>query len=316
LDVIGAGNFARTMLLPHLKGKLELGTIVNGTGLSARHVKEKFGFAAAETDAGKVWEKEGASAVVIGTRHHLHAQLVIDGLQRGKHVFVEKPLCLTREELTAVDAAMEATEGSVMVGFNRRFAPATTELVKVLEGIPGPKTLAYHIFAGPLAPDHWYANIEESGGRVLGEACHFLDYACFLLGAAPIKVTAQTVWPARGAHAFADSVTAQVEFSDGSSAQIIYTAEGDFAFPKETFRIFGSGLVAECENFQTLTLYRKRTRTVKKFSGKGHAEEMTAWTAFLKGAVPHPLPYAQSRQSMMLTFAVLESLREGGSVRV
>ncbi|HYF34922.1 MAG TPA: Gfo/Idh/MocA family oxidoreductase, partial [Prosthecobacter sp.] len=312
LHVIGAGNFARTMLLPHLKGNIVLGTIVNATGLSARHVKEKFGFAEAETDAAAVWKQNGTSAVMIGTRHHLHAPLVLKGLQAGKHVFVEKPLCLTPEELREIDDAMAATKGSVMVGFNRRFAPAALALKEAMATVPGPKTLAYHVFAGPLAPDHWYANLEESGGRVLGEACHFLDLACFLLGSAPVQVTAQTV----GRPLFPDSVTAQIAFADGSSAQIIYSADGDFSFPKETFRVFGSGMVAECENFQTLTLYHKRNRSVKKFSGKGHAEEMAAWLAFLKGAAPHPLPFAAARQSMGLSFATLASIREGCSVKL
>jgi predicted dehydrogenase/threonine dehydrogenase-like Zn-dependent dehydrogenase len=315
VDVIGAGNFARTMLLPHLKGNIPFGTIVNATGLSARHVREKFGFAKAETDASHLWNGgTSKAAVVIGTRHHLHAPLVLEALQRGRHVFVEKPLCLTEEELAAIDAAIASTDGSVMVGFNRRFAPAAVALQQTLSTTPGPKTLAYHVFAGPLAPDHWYANVAESGGRVLGEACHFFDFACFLLGARPLRVTAQCVGTPAGRQPFPDSVTAQIEFDDGSSAQILYSAEGDFAFPKETFRVFGSGLVAECENFQRLTLCRDRRRTTQKFTGKGHAEEMAAWLAFLQQAAPHPLPYAQSRQSMALTFAVLRSLREGGSV--
>ncbi|MES2595859.1 MAG: Gfo/Idh/MocA family oxidoreductase, partial [Verrucomicrobiota bacterium] len=308
LHVLGAGNFARTMLLPHVKGQITLGTIVNATGLSARHVKEKFGFTNAETDAAKVFDSKGG-AVMIGTRHHLHAPYTLGALAADKHVFVEKPLCLTRDELTQIDAAMDSTRGSVMVGFNRRFAPATVELKKTLETISGPKTLAFHVFAGPLAPDHWYANLDESGGRVLGEACHFFDFACHLLGK-PVRVTAQTV----GRGAFPDSVTTQIEFNDGSAAQIIYSAEGDFAFPKETFRVFASGLVAECVNFQELALHRRRKRVVTKFSSKGHAEEMAAWTAFLKGSRPHPLPYSESRQSMALTFAALESLRENRSI--
>lgn len=314
LDVIGAGNFARTMLLPHVKGQLPLGTIVNGTGLSARHVKEKFGFEVAGTDSSGIFEGSSPAAVMIGTRHHLHAPLVLEGLKAGRHVFVEKPLCLTREELEDISATVHHQNGkppgSVMVGFNRRFAPATVELKRVLQAVPGPKTLTYHVFAGPLAPDHWYANLEESGGRVLGEACHFLDFACHVLGSTPRKVTAQTVWPARGRNAFPDSVTAQVEFSDGSSFQLVYSAEGDFAFPKETFRVFASGLVAEGENFQKLSLYQKRKATVKKYTSKGHAEEMAAWTSFLKGEREHPLPYEQTHQSMRLTFAVLESIRE------
>jgi predicted dehydrogenase len=315
LDVVGAGNFARTMLLPHVKGRVALGTIVNATGLSARHVKEKFGFSSAETEAAKVFGSNGATphAVMIGTRHHLHAPLVLEALRANRHVFVEKPLCLTRDELADIDAAMQTTKGSVMVGFNRRFAPATAEVKKALAGIPGPKTLAFHVFAGKLAPDHWYANLEESGGRVLGEACHFFDFACHLLGK-PERITAQTVWPTAGSRTFPDSVTAQIEFADGSCAQIIYTAEGDTAFPKETFRVFASGFVAECENFQKLTIYRGRKTTVKKFTSKGHAEEMEAWTKFLRAESEHPLSYADSRQSMEATFAVLESIREGRGV--
>ena len=308
LDVIGAGNFARTMLLPHVKGKVTLGTIVNATGLSARHVKEKFGFTHAETDATKVFDADTA-AVMIGTRHHLHAPLVLKALQSGKQVFVEKPLCLTQDELSQIDSAMLESKGSVMVGFNRRFAPATVAMMEVLKTVSGPKTLAFQVNAGVLAPDHWYANVAESGGRVLGEACHFFDFACHVLGK-PVKVTAQTV----GRPKVPDSVTAQIEFADGSSAQVIYSAEGDSAFPKETFRVFASGLVCECENFMKLSIFKQRKTTVKKFTSKGHAEEMAAWLAFLKHGAAHPLPYEEARQSMHLTFAVLESIREGRSI--
>jgi predicted dehydrogenase/threonine dehydrogenase-like Zn-dependent dehydrogenase len=311
LDVIGAGNFARTMLLPHLKGKIILGTIVNATGLSARHVKEKFGFSNAETDAAKVLGGPSPSAVMIGTRHHLHAPLVLKALQAGKQIFVEKPLCLTQDELAQIDTAMLQSQGSVMVGFNRRFAPATVAMLEVLKTVSGPKTLTFQVNAGLLAPDHWYANVAESGGRVLGEACHFFDFACHVLGR-PVKVTAQTV----GRPKVPDSVTAQIEFADGSSAQVIYSAEGDSAFPKESFRVFASGLVCECENFMKLSLFQRRKQTVKKFASKGHAEEMAAWLPFLKGGAAHPLPYEQARQSMRLTFAVLESIREGRSIEL
>ena len=312
LDVIGAGNFARTMLLPHLKGNIAFGTIANATGLSAQHVKEKFRFANAETDSAKVFANEG-NALMIGTRHHLHAPLVLEGLRTNKHIFVEKPLCLTRDELAEIDAAMAPTQGSVMVGFNRRFAPATVELKKLLANVPGPKTLAFHVFAGPLAPDHWYANFDESGGRVLGEACHFFDFACCLFGK-PLQVTAQTIWPTQGRSAFPDSVTAQIEFANGSCAQIIYTAEGDSAFPKETFRVFASGFIAECENFQTLRIYRGRKVRVKKFTSKGHAEEMEVWTKFLRAEGEHPLCYTDIRQSMELTFSALDSIRENQAI--
>jgi predicted dehydrogenase/threonine dehydrogenase-like Zn-dependent dehydrogenase len=328
LDVIGAGNFARTMLLPHLKGEVPFGTVVNATALSAAHVKEKFGFAEAATDparllgapcpAGSVTARPGdaPTAVLIATRHHLHAPIVQAALAANRHVFVEKPLCLTRAELAAIDDALAGSSGSVQVGFNRRFAGASVALKTILQNVPGPKSASFRVMAGRLDPQHWYANLTESGGRVLGEACHFLDFFCFLFDAPPIRVTAQTLWPATGRLPFPDSVTAQVEFADGSGGQLVYTAEGDSTWPKEVCTVFGAGLVAEIANFQELVVHRGRRRTRHTFDGKGHAEQMAAWAAFLRGEAAHPFPYEQARQSTRLTFAVLESIQAGTSIAV
>jgi predicted dehydrogenase/threonine dehydrogenase-like Zn-dependent dehydrogenase len=318
LDVIGAGNFARTMLLPHVKGDIPLGTVVNNTSLSANHVKAKFGFAEAATDyAAVVGSKtNGPGAVLVATRHHLHAPIVQSALAANRHVFVEKPLCLSRQELSVIDAAVDASGGSVQVGFNRRFAGASVDLKKLMASAPGPKTISYRVVPGKLDPGHWYANHAESGGRVLGEACHFLDYFCFLLEAAPLRVLAQTTWPVSGRLPFPDSVTAQVEFADGSSAQLVYSAEGDPSWPKEVCTVFAAGLVAEIENFQKLVVHRGRKTSSHSYQGKGHAEQMAAWMSFLRGAADHPMPYEQSRRSMLLTFAVLESIQAGRSVEV
>ena len=316
LDVIGAGNFARTMLLPHLKDKVPFGTVVNNTALSANHVKSKFGFAEAATDYAALFAKKESAAVIVATRHHLHAPIVKAALSASRHVFVEKPLCLTREELAEIDAVLAKSSGSVQVGFNRRFAGASVELKKLLRATPGPKTASFRVSPGKLDPAHWYANYAESGGRVLGEACHFLDYFCFLFDSKPVRVSAQTTWPASGRLPFPDSVTAQVEFADGSCGQLVYSAEGDSSWPKEVCTVFGAGFVAEIKNFQKLSIHRGRKATTHSYNGKGHAEQMTAWAAFLRGAAEHPLPYGQSRQSMALTFAVLESIQAGQSVEV
>ncbi len=316
LDVIGAGNFARTMLLPHLKDKVPFGTVVNNTALSANHVKSKFGFAEAATDYAALFAKKESGAVIVATRHHLHAQIVKASLSANRHVFVEKPLCLTREELAEIDAILAKSSGTVQVGFNRRFAGASVELKKLLRATPGPKTASFRVSPGKLDPAHWYANYAESGGRVLGEACHFLDYFCFLFDSKPVRVLAQTTWPASGRLPFPDSVTGQVEFADGSCGQLVYSAEGDSSWPKEVCTVFGAGFVAEIENFQKLVIHRGRKAATHSYNGKGHAEQMTAWAAFLRGTAEHPLPYEQSRQSMALTFAVLESIQAGRSVEV
>jgi predicted dehydrogenase/threonine dehydrogenase-like Zn-dependent dehydrogenase len=314
LDVIGAGNFARTMLLPHLKDKLIFGTVVNQTALSAGHVRAKFGFAHAATDPASIYQDDAAAGVLIATRHHLHAPLVKQALVAHRHVFVEKPLCLTGDELREIDQARAASRGSVMVGFNRRFAPASVELKRHLAASPGPKTASFRVVPGKLDPQHWYANYAESGGRVLGEACHFLDFFCYLFEADPVRVLAQTTWPPSGRLPFPDSVTAQIEFADGSCGQLVYSAEGDPSWPKETLTVFAASLVAEIINFQQLTVHRGRKRKAFSYRSKGHAEEMSAWLSFLSGHHPHPLPYAQARRSMLLTFAVLDSIRTGRSV--
>ncbi|MHC1763037.1 MAG: Gfo/Idh/MocA family oxidoreductase [Verrucomicrobiia bacterium] len=315
LDVIGAGNFARTMLLPHLKDKVAFGSIVNQTALSARHVQTKFGFEKAATDGMELLKTgDSSAAVLIATRHHLHAPLVLEALQHGRHIFVEKPLCLALTELQEIDAAYEKSQGTLQVGFNRRFAPASVELKKVLAASPGPKSASFRINAGRLDPKHWYANFSESGGRVLGEACHFLDYFCFIFDSDPVRIFAQTTWPTEGRQPYPDSVAAQVEFADGSTGQLLYSAEGDPKFPKEMLTVYASGAVCEITNYQELVVHSNRQRKSHSYNSKGHAEQMAAWQAFLRGQSDHPLPYAQARRSMLLTFAVLESIQKGNAV--
>ncbi len=316
VDVIGAGNFARTMLLPHLKEKIRFRTVVNQTSLSANHVKTKFGFEHADTGTDEVFKQDGNGAVIISTRHHLHAPLVISALKAKREIFVEKPICLTRDELAEIDATHAAGNYSIKVGFNRRFAPASVELKQLLSGAPGPMSVSYRCMAGKLDPAHWYSNIAESGGRVLGECCHFLDYMRFLFDSEPVQVFAQTTWPTSGKNAFPDSVNAQIEFANGSSGQLIYSAQGDAAYPKESVTVFASGMVVEIFNFLEMQIYRGRKKAKKSFNSKGHAEQMAAWLSFLRGETEHPFPYEKSRASMLLTFALLESIQQGRAVRV
>lgn len=316
VDVIGAGNFARTMLLPSLKGQLPLGTVVNQTSLSANHVKNKFGFSRAETDAREAFRQAGNGAVVISTRHHLHAPLVLDAIKAGRQIFVEKPICLKREELRQIDEAYAKGGASIQVGYNRRFAPASQEIKQLLAGAPGPLSVTYRVMAGKLDPAHWYANVTESGGRVLGETCHMLDYLCFLFDSEPLQVFAQTTWPTTGKMPFPDSVCVQVEFANGSCGQIDYSAQGDTAYPKESFTLFGSGLVVEVFNFMEMHIYRGRKKSKKSFGSKGHAEQVAAWLGFLRGQTEHPFPHEKSRTSMLLTFAVLESIQKQRAVRL
>ena len=317
LHVVGAGNFVKTMLLPHLQGKIPLGTVVNQTALSANHVKNKFGFKNASDQLDEIFKFGSNGALIIGTRHHLHAPIVCASLAKGMQIFVEKPLCLTEDELSQIDQLMQSGKGgSVMVGFNRRFAPLSVEMKKTLLLSPGPKSAVYRVMAGKLDPKHWYANYAESGGRILGEACHFLDYFCWLFESKPKRVFAQNAWPVEGVLDFPDTVTAQVEFENGSSGQLIYSAEGDSSYPKERITVFGAGVVCELDNYRYLEVYKNHSCRKIRGNSKGHPEQMDLWLSFLKGESAHPLPYQQSRQSMLLTFALLKSIQNGKSVEL
>lgn len=308
LSVIGAGNFARTMLLPHVKKRISLHTVVNATPLSARHVKEKFGFAHASTDVTSIWAT--TSAVLISTRHHLHAPLVILCLQHQRHLFVEKPLCLTQEELRKIDQAYQGGS-SIMVGFNRRFAPAMVALKERIDATNSALSLNIIVNSGPLSSEHWYAHLDESGGRIIGEGCHFYDLACYFLGT-PLRVTAQRV----GRNPVSDSVAAQIEFANGSTAQILYSAEGDPAYPKESYRLIAPDWVAESENALTLIVYERRKRKQQSFSSKGHAEEMDAWLSYLQGKTAHPMSWESIYTTMKLTFAIVQAVQECRTVEL
>ena len=205
----------------------------------------------------------------------------------------------------------------MQVGFNRRFAPVSQTLKRALSSIVGPKSVSIRVMAGKLDPEHWYANFEESGGRVVGEACHFFDYLRFIIGSPAVSVTAQTAWPTEGRLPFPDSVTAQVSFEDGSSGQLIYSAEGDVKYPKEKMTVYAAGLTAEVENFQKLSLYRQRKVSQEKSLSKGHPEQMQSWVRFLNGKQPSiDLPYEEAKQSMELTFAAVESIQQGRTVKL
>jgi predicted dehydrogenase len=151
---------------------------------------------------------------------------------------------------------------------------------------------------------------------VLGEACHFVDYACFLMASPPVRVTAEPLGPVHGRLAFVDGFSAQVAFADGSCAQLVYAPEASAGWPKEVFTVFASGFAVEVTNFQQMVLHRRRAQRVLRFGSKGHAEEMAAWIEYLQARAPHPLDYAAARQSMHVTFAVLESIQQGRPIEL
>ena len=242
LGVIGAGLYANATLLPALKKlkEIELVGIASAGGLHAQHSGDKFGFAYATSDDEQILNDSSINAVAILTRHDSHADLVVKALKAGKHVFVEKPLAVDADQLNGVIEQLSISNRQIFtVGFNRRFAPLAIELAQFLSGRTEPLHVHYRVNAGYIPPNHWVHDPLQGGGRIIGEGCHFVDFITFLVGAAPVSVSAHAL-PDIGKYR-EDNVSMTFTFPDGSIGVVDYLANGDKSFPKERVEVFCGG---------------------------------------------------------------------------
>ena len=247
LSFLGSGNYATAVLIPAFKkaGAL-LQTVASSGGVSGVHAGRKYGFAESTTDSESLFTDEDTDAVIVTTRHNSHANFILRGLDQGKHLFVEKPLCLTLEELSAIEAAYKG-KSLLMVGFNRRFSPHIQKMKSLMTGVTGPKCMVMTVNAGAIPSDHWTQDIEVGGGRIIGEACHFIDLLRFVAGV-PIVSYRKTEMDATTQ----DTVTLELRFTDGSIGTVHYFANGSKSFPKERLEVFASGRVLQLDNFRKL----------------------------------------------------------------
>jgi predicted dehydrogenase len=314
--MLGAGGFAQNTLLPALKtipGVSFIG-VCNATGPRSRNAAEKFGFSYCSNSEAELLQDPNIKAVLVATRHNLHASQALAALRAGKGVFCEKPLCLNEGELAMVVHAT-ATGGNtslLMVGFNRRFAPMAVQLKQFLSEIHEPLAIHYRVNAGFVSPDHWVNDPEQGGGRILGEVCHFVDFLCYLAGACPVEVQAQTVGNP-GQYSM-DNVVASLKFADGSLGTISYLANGDKSASKERVEVFGGGSVAILEDFRRLELVRNGRKQITRArwgQDKGHQAEMQAFVDVLRGKTPPPIPLEQIVGSTLATLRLQNSCQTG-----
>ena len=320
LGVLGAGSFAQNTLLPALKaipGVSFIG-VCNATGPRSRNAAEKFGFSYCSNSEAELLQDPKIKAVLIATRHHLHASQALAALHAGKAVFCEKPLCLNEGELAAlVCAAADDQAPFLMVGFNRRFAPMAVEMKRFLSEIHEPLAIHYRVNAGYIPADHWINDPEQGGGRILGEVCHFVDFLCFLAGACPIEVQAQTVGNP-GQYSM-DNVVASLKFANGALGTISYLANGDKSASKERIEVFGGGSVAILEDFRRLELVRNGRKQIMRArwgQDKGHKAEMQAFVDALRGKTPPPIPFEQVVGSTLATLRLQNSCQTGQPLTV
>ena len=281
LGVIGAGNFAKAVMLPIIQGSgVQCVGLTAATGISATETAKRFGFEYAATESDEILADDRVNAVAILTRHDLHAPLVLQALKSDKHVFCEKPLAIVPDDLRTIAKALEGSDRILAVGFNRRFAPYASELKKFLLSVNEPLIMNYRVNAGLLPQDHWLHDPAQGGGRIIGEGCHFIDFLSFV-ASSPIKSIMAKGTPSDDRYR-EDNVILMLKYQNGSVGTITYVANGDRSLPKERLEVFGGGSVAILDDFRRLELIsdgRKNVRKNRWRQDKGHRPE---WEAFMR----------------------------------
>ena len=316
IGMIGAGNYASQVLIPAFRDAgAGLGLLASAGGVSSVHSGKKFGFQSATTDADAVATDESIDTVVIATRHDSHAKYTLAALNAGKNVFVEKPLALTRDELSDIEAAYgQAVERGdnphIMVGFNRRFSPLTVKLKQLLEARAEPKSFVMTVNAGMVPDDHWVQDPVQGGGRIVGEGCHFIDLLRFLAGASITQVQGMQMGIAPGITIREDKATISMAFADGSFGTVHYLANGHRSFPKERLEVFCGGGVLQLDNFRALNGYGWPGFTKLKLrrQDKGQSACAAAFIAAIQQGAPAPISAEEIFEVTAATFDAVESL--------
>jgi len=311
---LGAGNYAKGMLLPALGrcSGVDKRAIVTATGPSARSTAEKFGFADCGTDPAAVFDSPDVQLVFVATQHDSHAALAEAALRAGKAVWVEKPPALTEAELVALAQAVEATGGFVAVGYNRRFSPHGRAVRKAFESRQGPASISYTVAAGATPGGTWHTDPAAGGGRLLGECGHFIDLCSYLVGAPPTHVYARAL----GRDPETDDSTVMLfGFADGSTASLAYLANASNELPKERFELSADGRTAICDNFRTTRILGgENVKTLNQ--DKGQATAVQEVVEAVRSGAPSPFSLAEIVAVSRATFAVHESIRTGRAIEI
>lgn len=310
IGFIGAGSFAQSYLLPNVKALGNLDTVATRTGINAKNVGSKFGFANSTTNADQVLKNESINTIFIATQHDTHAKYVIEALKNNKAVYVEKPLALTYEELEEVRETYVAHPNTLMVGFNRRFAEVCIRAKKEFQTVTEPLVMNFRVNAGFIPKDHWLQR-EPGGGRILGEVCHFIDLMQYFAGSDPVKVYAECIDSKNDTLKNEDNIAIVVKFANGSVGNLTYIANGDKAMPKEHLEIFGGNVSFTVNDFKNGMLYRGNKETKITNTGKGHKEEVEAFMNAVQKGQPAPIDFNSLYLTTLVTLKVLDSLTTG-----
>jgi predicted dehydrogenase/threonine dehydrogenase-like Zn-dependent dehydrogenase len=307
LGLIGAGNFARSALLPRLSRaeSVSLIALATATGRNAKASGEKYGFRFCTTDYRELLAHDEINTVFIATRHDTHAKMAAEAVRAGKTVYLEKPLAICEEDLNEVAEAVEQSNGRVMVGFNRRFSSLSIELKRFFAGV-GPLAVTYRINAGAIPKESWIQG-EEGGGRILGEVCHFVDYIQFLSDAVPVEVFAYQ------SSTGMDTLSIVIKLSDGSIGNINYFATGDKSYPKERIEVYGGNRIGVLDDFRALEMWRdgKRRGRKRMAQDKGFDRELSAFLQAVSTGGEMPISWRSQVLTTLTTLRIVDALGSG-----
>jgi predicted dehydrogenase len=318
LGVIGAGQFAKGILLPAFASQpaVRLHAFCTASGFTSRTIAERYGASYCTSDPAEIFRDQAIDAVLVATRHNEHARLAAEALRAGKAVFVEKPLATTQESLADLCGVIQSVEAPrLLVGFNRRFAPLAVRCKEFFAPRSEPLAIQYRVNAGVVPADSWVLDPIEGGGRIVGEVCHFVDFICFLTGASVRRVFAESLGPTDESRDHR-GIVVTLRMSDDSMGVIHYLAHGDPAVPKEYVEVYGQKRTAILENFRRLSTYRdNHCRRHRLFNqAKGYPEEARAFISALETGSEMPVDFATLATVTQTTFLIHRSLATGDPV--
>lgn len=306
IAVIGAGGFASAMHLPNLQSLTDhysIAAVVDKNGAVAKNMAERYGAKLATTNYQTVLKDKEIDAVLIATRHNVHAELSIEALKAGKAVLVEKPLALTEEELKKVSEVAAKSGQIFMVGFNRRFSPFAKKIRQVVEGAKSPVMAYYRMNAGYIPANHWVHGA-EGGGRIVGEACHIIDLFSYLTGAKPVSVSHESISTKNDYYSPRDNVTILIKYSDGSVCSLIYTSMGPSSMSKEYLELFVGGKGIVLDDYQTMVGHGVSANLNLKAQDKGHRQELIEFAEAIKTGKP-PISLEDMSTTTQISFMIV-----------
>ncbi len=318
IGFVGLGSFAQNHLLPNIiKSGFKLGGVANQTPASSLSIAEKSGFSFYSSDYKELINNPITGTVFCASRHDSHSKIVIESINAGKPIFVEKPLAVNREELDEIREAFNKTPSTLMCGFNRRFSESFRTIKKFIQGNNYPLTMIYRVNAGFIPKEHWVQQPLQ-GGRIIGEACHFIDTMLFLCESKPKKVFAESISSQSSANIYdRDNVSITIKFENGSIGTLIYTAAGSAILPKEYFELHSERKSAIMNNFETVELFGGKGRKILKMdSDKGISEEIKSFYNAIKNNLKSPIDFDELVGVTETTFAAVESLETGRPINI